>query len=130
MSAVVVGLGCRKGAPAPSIVALVREALSRLPQAPDAITLYSSARKSGEAGLHDAAAALGYPLVLLDDAELSAVESRIVTRSAKVRAAIGLDSVAEAAALAGGGPRAHILVARMTSSDAACAIAGDRGDDG
>jgi len=128
MRSVAVGLGCRRDAPAPSIVALVREALTRLPRAPGAVTLYSSRRKAQEAGLRDAAATLGYPLVFLDDADLAAVDARIVTRSAKSRAVTGLDSVSEAAALAGAGPQAQIVVARLTSGDAACAIAADLGD--
>ena len=128
MKSVAVGLGCRKDAPAHSIVALVREALARLPRAPGVVTLYSSQRKAQETGLRDAASALGYPLVFLDAAELSAVDARIVTRSPRVRKITGLDSVAEAAALAGGGVNARIIVARLTAGGAACAIAAELGD--
>ena len=128
MKSVAVGLGCRKDAPAHSIIALVREALARLPRAPGAVTLYSSQRKAQETGLREAASALGYPLVFLDDAELSATDARIVTRSPRVRELTGLDSVAEAAALAGGGLQARIVVARLTSGGAACAVAADLGD--
>ena len=128
MRSVAVGLGCCRDAPTPSIIALVREALARLPRAPGAVTLYSSQRKAQETGLREAATALGYPLVFLDDAELSAVDARIVTRSARVRDVTGIDSVSEAAALVGAGPRAQIVVARLTSGGAACAIAAELGD--
>jgi cobalt-precorrin 5A hydrolase len=125
MRSVAVGLGCRKDTPPQSIVALVREALARLPEAPGDVRLYSSERKSQEPGLREAATALGYSLVFLSDVDLSAVKARIVTRSAKVREVTGLDSVAEAAALAGGGARTEIVVPRLTSAGAACAIAAE-----
>jgi cobalt-precorrin 5A hydrolase len=130
MTSVAVGLGCRKNVPAHSVVALVREALARLPQPPAAVTLYTSERKSQEAGLREAAATLGYRLVFLADADLSAVGARVITRSAKAREATGLESVSEAAALAGGGPKAHIVVARITSGGVACAIASASCDPG
>ena len=125
METVAIGLGCRKGASAAAIAALVNEALARLPRKPAHVRLYSSARKSDEFGLRDAAAALGYDIAFLDDADLLAVAERVVTKSAKSREVTGHDSVAEAAALAGAGAKAKIIVPRLTSNEAACAIAAE-----
>jgi cobalt-precorrin 5A hydrolase len=128
MKSVAIGLGCRKNASAHSVAALVREALARLPREPARVRLYSSVRKSQERGLLEAATALGYDIAFLDDADLLAVADRVATRSAKSREATGHDSVAEAAALAGAGPKAMIVVPRVTSNDAACAIAAEISD--
>jgi cobalt-precorrin 5A hydrolase len=130
MTSVAIGLGCRKDTPAQTIAALVGEALARLPRPPDDVRLYSSERKSHEPGLREAAAALGYELVFLSDSDLAAVAARVVTRSAKVRQVTGLDSVAEAAALAGAGPRARIVVARLIGGGGACAIAAEMSNPG
>ncbi|MBV8472861.1 MAG: cobalamin biosynthesis protein [Hyphomicrobiales bacterium] len=129
MKTIAIGVGCRKDASAESIAALAREALARLPRRPDQIRLFSSARKADEAGLQQAAVALGCEIAFLDDADLLAASDRVVTRSAKSREVTGLDSLAEAAALAGAGPRAKIVVPRLTSPEAACAIAAIDGDD-
>ncbi len=128
MDTVAIGIGCRKDASAELIVALAREALARLPRPPASARLYSSARKAGEAGLRQAAVALGCEIAFLDDADLLAASDRVVTRSAKSREITGLDSLAEAAALAGAGPGAKIVVPRLTSAEAACAIAATEGD--
>ena len=125
MNHVAMGLGCRRNTPAAAIEALARAALARLPSPPRTVTLWSSERKADEAGLAEAALALGWRLEFLPDAELAAVGERLVTRSAKVREVTGLDSVAEAAALAGAGPHARIVVARMTADGVACAIAAE-----
>ncbi|MFP4181797.1 MAG: cobalamin biosynthesis protein, partial [Thiohalospira sp.] len=45
------------------------------------------------------------------------------TRSARSRAATGVDSVAEAAALAAAGPGARLAVTRRTSRRGSCALA-------
>jgi len=125
MRPVALGLGCRRNTPAAAIAALARAALARLSPPPGEVALFSSERKADEAGLAGAARELGYSLTFLSDAELAAVGERLVTRSAKVREVTGLDGVAEAAALAGAGPGARIVVARMTANGVACAIAAE-----
>ncbi len=123
-----VGLGCRKNTPGAAIVALVREALARLPREPGLVRLYSIERKAEEPGMREAATALGYDLVFLPELALSAAVSGVVTPSAKVREIMGLDSVAEAAALVGGGPKAAIVVARLAADGATCAVAAEPAD--
>ena len=128
VSSIAIGLGCRKGASGEAIAALVRAAMALLPGEPKEVRLYSSRRKSQEPGLQEAAASLGYSLTFLPEAELAAANRRAVTRSAKVREIAGVDSVAETAALVGGGPNARLIVQRLTGGGAACAIAADVND--
>jgi cobalt-precorrin 5A hydrolase len=93
---IVAGIGCRRGCPAADIVALVR-------QVGGADALAAPSWKRDEPGLREAARTLGLPLRFVDAAALAAVQSRCPTRSAVVARATGFASVAEAAALAGGG---------------------------
>jgi cobalt-precorrin 5A hydrolase len=119
---IAIGIGCRAGAAAEDILAVIHDALATLPGAV-AGGLYTLAEKSTEPGLGHAAAALGLPLVSLDVASLRAVAGGALTRSPRVEALHGLPSVAETAALAGAGPGAVLLVARRANKTATCAIA-------
>ena len=66
---------------------------------------------------------LGLPVIAVEAAAMAGVETP--TRSARVQAARGVGSVAEAAALAAAGPGARIIVGRVISADrqATCALA-------
>jgi cobalt-precorrin 5A hydrolase len=88
--------------------------------------LFTHEAKKCEAGLADAAKALGLPLVFLEPEVLRQASLRAVTRSSKVMALFGLPSIAETAALAGAGPSSVLLVTRMSDGGASCAIAGER----
>ncbi len=66
---------------------------------------------------------LGLPLTFLDHDALAAASVRAVTRSARAMAETGLASVAEAAALAGAGPGSRLLLPRVASAAATCALA-------
>jgi cobalt-precorrin 5A hydrolase len=79
--------------------------------------------KTAEPGIAAAAAALRVPLVLVAPDDLVAVGTRTVTRSERVMAHMGVPSVAEAAALAAGGPLARLLAARRVVGPATCALA-------
>lgn len=124
---VAVGLGCRTGASGSSIAALVRAALARLPSQPRAVTLFVTDRKAREPGLREAAQDLGYELVVLPEASLAAVGGRLATHSPRVSALTGVGSVAEAAALVGGGPDFGIVVPRLACGGVACAVAARSG---
>jgi hypothetical protein len=87
--------------------------------------LFSLVDKSGERGLRAAAEALGFELIFLPREALAAVASRLLTRSAAAQRRFGLDSVAEAAALAGAGPNGRLLAPRLAADGATCAIAVD-----
>jgi cobalt-precorrin 5A hydrolase len=107
------GIGCRKNCSAAEIVALVQQAghPDRL-AAPDF--------KQHEPGLHQAAAALGLPLHFVSDADLAAAQPHCLTRSDAAERATGHASIAEAAALAGGGT---LLGPRIANANATCALA-------
>ena len=120
---IAIGLGCRLACPEDDILALVREALASLPgRVPGG--LFTMAEKRNEPGLAAAAAALGLPLVFLDRAALRLVVGDARTRSRRIEAMFGLPSVAEAAALAGAGRGAVLLMPRRAGPRATCAIAG------
>ncbi|WP_448206312.1 cobalamin biosynthesis protein [Azospirillum sp. sgz302134] len=118
------GIGCRSGCPGDEIAALVRAAFeeAKLSDAACAV-LAAPERKRGEAGVQEAARRLALPLTFIDDAALAAAQDQTVTRSARVEAAVGVASVAEAAALAAAGPGARLLLPRRSTQRATCALA-------
>jgi cobalt-precorrin 5A hydrolase len=119
---IVAGIGCRKGASAVEISAVIADALARAGL--DTLDLVAAPEsKGGEHGVAAAAAALGVPLVLVAKANLEAAGARTKTRSERVLALIGVPSVAEAAALAAGGPAARLILPRITVGVATCALA-------
>jgi cobalt-precorrin 5A hydrolase len=121
---IVAGVGCRKGASADDIGAVIGAALARAGFATQALDLIAAPElKRGEQGVATAAAALGVPLVLIAEADLKAAGARAETRSERVLALMGIPSVAEAAALAGGGPSARLIVPRIAVGRATCALA-------
>lgn len=99
---------------------LVRRACEAAGRAPSALAAPSF--KRGEAGLA-AAGVLGLELVLVEDAALAAMQARCPTRSAVARAAVGVGSVAEGSALAAAGPGGRLLLPRIASAAATCALA-------
>jgi cobalt-precorrin 5A hydrolase len=123
---IAIGLGCRRSCSAEAIVALVERTLAAYPATEGERRLFSLADKSGEPGLTAAAAMLGLDLVFLSREALAAATLRLLTRSAAARSRFGLDSVAEAAALAGAGSEARLLGPRLAAGGATCAIASTR----
>jgi cobalt-precorrin 5A hydrolase len=89
--------------------------------------LFTHEAKKNEAGLAQAAKALGIPIVFLGAEVLRQASLRASTSSPKVMEIYGLPSIAEAAALAGAGPSSVLLVGRMSKGGASCAIAARRG---
>jgi cobalt-precorrin 5A hydrolase len=124
--AAAIGIGCKRGCPSEAILALVEHAMTAVPGACTPAALFTHEAKKGESGLRLAAQALGLPLIFLDAATLRQASARGATASPRVMELYGLPSIAEAAALAGAGPSSVLLVARMSNSEASCAIAGER----
>jgi cobalt-precorrin 5A hydrolase len=121
---IVAGVGCRKGALAADIEAAIVAAFVRAGIAATELRLIAtSAAKGSEAGIAAAASAIGVPLVLIPQGDLAAAGERTVTRSERVIALTGVPSVAEAAALAAGGPAARLIVPRIAVGPATCALA-------
>ena len=128
MSALAVGIGCASGASAAEIVALVRDCFAGLDAT--GARIFTPSRKADHAGLRAAAQALGLPLIALNDAEFLARQDEFCARgaspSAHAKAATGFASVAEAAALMGGGATAVLIVEKRAAGHVTCAIAGEK----
>jgi cobalt-precorrin 5A hydrolase len=120
---IIAGVGCRRGARASEIEAAVAQALAECKLAANALGLIASAEtKADEAGIVDAAAALGARLVLVSQAALVEAGERAITKSGRVQELIGIPSVAEAAALAAGGPDTRLLAPRIVVGPVTCAL--------
>jgi len=125
---IVAGVGCRKGTAGAEIEAAIAAALARAGLGIAAVRVVAtSAVKSGEPGIAAAAASIGVPLVFVAQDELAAAGVRAATRSERVLALAGVPSVAEAAALAAGGPAARLVAPRVAVGPATCALADSEG---
>jgi cobalt-precorrin 5A hydrolase len=122
-SMIAIGIGCRRGTAAGTIVKIVRQVLPQVAQIDEPIGLFSVADKADETGLLAASAELGLPLTFLSREALKGVEDRIVTPSRPAEAALGIASVSEAAALSGAGPAAVLVIARVSGPGVTCAVA-------
>ncbi len=121
---IVAGIGCRKGASAAEIEAVIAAALARAGLGEDRLGLIATpAFKGGERGIMAAALARGVPLVLVPQGDLEAAGARTATRSERVLAFAGVPAVAEAAALAAGGSAARLIAPRIAMGPATCALA-------
>lgn len=123
-TAIAIGVGCKKGCAAGPIIGVIERALAAASRPGAKASLFTHTAKKDEPGLAGAARAMGLPLVFLGPEILRQASSRTLTHSPKVMALYGLPSLAETAALAGAGPAAVLLVARMSAGGASCAIAG------
>jgi cobalamin biosynthesis protein CbiG len=112
----VVGVGCSLGCSVGELLALVDGALEGLGGELGALATVD--RRAGEPGVVAAADARGVPLLTYTAQELAAVE--VPTPSAVVARHVGTPSVAEAAALLGGG---RLVVRKQRSEHATCAVA-------
>ncbi|WP_324785439.1 precorrin-3B C(17)-methyltransferase [Streptomyces sp. H51] len=114
----VVGVGASKGAPAEEVLGLVEEALREAGLSARSVAeLATVDAKADEPGIVAAAERLGVPLVTYPAGELAAVD--VPNPSDAPLAAVGTPSVAEAAALLGGG---ELLVPKRKSAMATCAV--------
>ncbi len=116
-----IGVGCKSGVSTDAVMKLVEAARGKIDGTPAA--LYTAEEKRAELALAEAAARLGLPLVFISHSVLKAAASRTMTKSARVLALFGVPSVAEAAALAGAGPGAELVLARIAANNVTCAIA-------
>jgi cobalt-precorrin 5A hydrolase len=121
MKALVIGIGCRRGASVEQIHTAVLAGLGERRLA-DVRVVASLGSKAGEAGLREFASRLGLPLTLFSGAELAGVEG---ATSAIVQQHVGVGSVAEACALlASHGGR--IVVPKLILDNVTVAVAADR----
>lgn len=116
---VVVGVGGRAGVSVAEVCALVEETLRGAGLTVEAVkSLATVESKADEPGIAGAAERFGVPLVGYPAERLAAVA--VPHPSEAVHTAAGTPSVAEAAALAGGG---ELLVPKRRSMAATCAVA-------
>ncbi|MFF5845652.1 precorrin-3B C(17)-methyltransferase [Streptomyces massasporeus] len=118
----VVGVGASKGAPVEEVLGLVGDALREAGLSVASVAeLATVDAKAEEAGIVEAARRLGVPLVTYSAEELAGVD--VPNPSDAPLAAVGTPSVAEAAALVGGG---ELLVPKRKSAAspamATCAV--------
>ena len=119
-----IGIGCRLNCSAAAIAGLVEAALAKVPGGALAEkALFTIAHKRGQACMAEAAERLGAQLHFLPADALQAAMPMVQTRSQRAKALFGVASVAEAAALAGAGPQARLIVVRIAAHGATCAIA-------
>ncbi len=120
----VAGVGCRRGAPAPDIVAAVARACAARGAALKSLTALASIEaKRDEPGLHEAARELGAELLFYPAGRLAGVG--VPNPSALVHKHMGVHSVCEAAALlAAGTDRLLAPKARTANTTVALALAG------
>lgn len=121
---IVAGLGFRRGIEAQEIVTIVTQALERAALSPAALDGLATAEPLADmAAFLFAADRLAVRTIAVPRADLEGAGERVRTRSARALAAYGVGSVAEAAALAAVGSGAMLLLERITSPRATCALA-------
>ncbi len=120
----ILGVGCARNCPPEDLIGLVQKSLSEAGVSPFEIaSIRSIDLKSDEAAIHALADNLDveagfYPAELLE-----AQTSRLSNPSDVVFAEVGCHGVSEAAALAGAGPDATLLMEKQKSAMATCAVA-------
>jgi cobalt-precorrin 5A hydrolase len=121
---IIAGIGCRKGVSAAQVGEAIGAALARAGLQREALDLIATpVQKGAEPGIVAAANALSVPLVLVPPRELENATPRTLTQSERVVALTGLPSIAEAAALAAGGPSARLMAPRTAVGPVTCALA-------
>ena len=123
---IVAGIGCRRGTTAEQISAAIEMALAEASIAPERLRLIATSDgKGSEPGIVQASADRGVQLVLVRPADLEAAGPRTLSSSPRVKALVGIPSVAEAAALAACGPASRLVLPHIVEGPATCAIATD-----
>lgn len=118
---IAIGVGCRRGASAAAIEGLVGEVMATVPIGER--RLFTIVDKEGEPGLIEAAGRLGLTLTFVARDVLRRQAGLVRTPAPAAEAAFGVPSVAEAAALAGAGAGASLIVKRMIRDGVTCAVA-------
>jgi len=119
-----VGVGCERNTDPAELLALVRQTLIDHGLAVGAVAAVVSIDvKADEAAVHAVAEALGVPARFYDAATLEAETPRLQNPSDIVFAEVGCHGVSEGAALAAVGSGGMLIVPKVKSQRATCAIA-------
>ena len=120
----VMGLGCERHADPKELIALAERVLAESGLSPASLAAIASIDlKSDEAAIHAAAAHFGVPARFFSAEDLNRETPRLKNPSEIVAKEVGVPGVAEAAALAGAGAEADLIVEKTRSTRATCAIA-------
>lgn len=120
---IVAGIGTRKGVDAAEVLALIERALAEARIGKTLLSALATVEaKAAEPGIVAAAAALGLQLLPIADTAMQ-VELGGITQSSCSARLFGVSSVSEAAALAAAGPGAALILPRIKSAKATCALA-------
>jgi cobalt-precorrin 5A hydrolase len=123
-ASIIAGIGYRKMTTANEIVALVDQALGQTGhQRADIAALAIGEFKDEVVAPESAAQTLGTKLHRVSAGELAANADRCETHSDLSQAHTSVPSVAEAAALAEAGPDSGLILPRIKSANATCALA-------
>lgn len=121
---IAIGVGCERNAKPVELIRLVQTTLSEHGIARDSIAgVYSLDLKADEPAMQELARWLGVPFRVFDAATLEAETPRLANPSETVFAEVGCHGVSEGAALAAAGPDATLIVPKVKSERATCAIA-------
>ena len=121
---IVAGLGFRRGVHAEDIEFALKQAIQALsPRLERLDGVAVPLAKAEEGALIAVVKSHRFKLIPISQSELEAAGSGAVTRSAKSLEVMNVPSVAEAAALAGAGETARLLVPRVVHGGVTCAIA-------
>ncbi len=118
------GVGCERGCDPAELIDLARRTISGSGLAEGAVAaVVSLDLKADEPAVHALAEALGVPARFFPAPELEAEARRLANPSDVVFREVGCHGVAEGAALAAAGPDAELLVPKIRSRRATCAVA-------
>ena len=121
---IVAGLGCRKGSTSEELLSALDAACTQAGISRESIAALATGDiKREEPGILQLAETLGLPLHIVNDDALMDVEPRTKTVSRHSLAKTLSSSLSEAAALAVAGERSEIIVPRLISQGATCALA-------
>ncbi|HEY4192203.1 MAG TPA: cobalamin biosynthesis protein [Mesorhizobium sp.] len=125
---IVAGIGCKKGVAAHDIRAALDAALAAHGLSSASLSALATAKfKHAETAITETAHALRLPVLLVDNAALTAVSLRTLTHSHHSQSVTGTPSLSETAALAAAGQHARLLGPRVVVGGVTCAIAIDGG---
>ncbi len=121
---IAVGVGCARNCAVEELHDLVMQQLAAADVSPAAVhSVNTVALKADEPAVRSLAARLDVPLRVFAAEVLEAETLRLANPSDVVFAEVGAHGVAEAAALAQGGPHASLLVPKQKTANATCALA-------
>lgn len=118
-----IGVGCERGVASDHVIGLIEKTLSDNGLAPEAIAcLCSIDLKADETALHAAAKHFGVPVRFFPAERLEQEADRLANPSDVVFSEVGCHGVAEGAALAAVGADGSLLIEKVKTDKATCAI--------